>query len=199
VIWLLNPYIGSLNYLKTHKMLLSKLKVNPGNPRLIKDDKFDQLIKSIQDFPDMMKLRPIVVDESFTILGGNMRYRAIQKIGMKEIPNEWVKVAKGLTEDQKKEFLVKDNVNFGKWEWDTIANEWDTDQLKDWGLDMPWMENNTGFNPNTNPATGGMNVSAEDMAAERKRLEEAMERMADMVSVSCPECGHSFDIDKPKT
>lgn len=147
----------------------------------------------------MMKLRPIVVDESFTILGGNMRYRAIQKIGMKEIPNDWVKVAKGLTEDQKKEFLVKDNVNFGKWEWDTIANEWDTDQLKDWGLDMPWMENNTGFNPNTNPATGGMNVSAEDMAAERKRLEEAMERMADMVSVSCPECGHSFDIDKPKT
>lgn len=177
---------------------LSKLKVNPGNPRMIKDDKFEKLVKSIKEFPQMMVLRPIVVDESFTILGGNMRYMAIKHIGMKTIPDDWVKVAEGLTEDQKKEFLVKDNVNFGRWEWDTIANEWDTGQLNDWGLDMPWLDNETNFRPNTTPGIGGMNVTADDFDAEKQRLDNAMLREYETLSVSCPHCGESFDIDKPK-
>ncbi len=114
---------------------LSSLKPNDKNPRLIKDDKFKKLCLSLKDFPQMMELRPIVVDENNIILGGNMRYKALKENGMKEIPDEWVKKASDLTDDQKKEFIVKDNVGFGEWEWDTLANEWDTEKLIEWGLD----------------------------------------------------------------
>lgn len=116
-------------------MKLSQIKLNKSNPRLIRDEKFEKLKKSIQDFPQMMELRPIIVDESGTILGGNMRYQAIKALKMAEFPDEWVKRVEELTEDQKKEFIVKDNVGFGDWDWDLIANEWDDLPLSDWGLE----------------------------------------------------------------
>lgn len=116
---------------------LKKLKANPGNPRRIEKEKIEQLAKSIQDFSKMMALRPIVVDEANMVLGGNMRLQALKQLGYKEIPDEWVKVVDDLTEDQKREFVIKDNVGFGTWDWDILANEWDTDQLVDWGLDIP--------------------------------------------------------------
>lgn len=112
---------------------ISKVKGNPDNPRIIKNDKFKKLVKSIQEFPEMLKLRPIVVDENFTVLGGNMRLKASKEAGLKEV---WIEVAEGLTEEQKKEFIVKDNVGFGEWEWDMLANEWDSVQLAEWGLDV---------------------------------------------------------------
>jgi hypothetical protein len=112
---------------------ISKVKGNPSNPRIIKNDKFKKLVKSIQEFPEMLKLRPIVVDEDMIVLGGNMRLKASKEAGLKEV---WIDVAKGLTEEQKKEFIVKDNVGFGEWEWDMLANEWDSSQLDDWGLDV---------------------------------------------------------------
>ena len=112
---------------------ISKVKGNPSNPRIIKNDKFKKLVKSIQEFPEMLKLRPIVVDEDFMVLGGNMRLKASKEAGLKEV---WIDVAEGLTEEQKKEFIVKDNVGFGEWEWDILANEWDSVQLTDWGLDV---------------------------------------------------------------
>jgi hypothetical protein len=112
---------------------ISKVKGNPDNPRIIKNDKFKKLVKSIQEFPEMLKLRPIVVDEDFMVLGGNMRLKASKDAGLKEV---WVEVAEGLTEEQKKEFIVKDNVGFGEWEWDMLANEWDSVQLAEWGLDV---------------------------------------------------------------
>jgi len=112
---------------------ISKVKGNPSNPRIIKNDKFKKLVKSIQDFPEMLKLRPIVVDEDMVVLGGNMRLRASKDAGLKEV---WIEVAEGLTEEQKKEFIVKDNVGFGEWEWDILANEWDSVQLSEWGLDV---------------------------------------------------------------
>ena len=118
-------------------MKLSKLKVNPGNPRFIKDERFTKLVQSIKDFPQMMSLRPIVVNPEFTILGGNMRYKACQHLGMKEIPDEWVKIAEGLTEEEQKRFIIEDNVPFGEWDWDIIANEWNTDELQAWGMDIP--------------------------------------------------------------
>lgn len=118
-------------------MKLSQIKTNPNNPRIIRDEKFEKLKKSIQDFPQMMELRPIIVDESGTILGGNMRYQAIKSLKMAEVPDEWVKRVEELTEDQKKEFIVKDNVGFGDWDWDLIANEWDALPLNAWGLDVP--------------------------------------------------------------
>ena len=112
---------------------ISKVKGNPSNPRIIKNDKFKKLVKSIQEFPEMLKLRPIVVDEDMMVLGGNMRLRASKDAGLKEV---WIEIAEGFTEEQKKEFIVKDNVGFGEWEWDMLANEWDSVQLADWGLDV---------------------------------------------------------------
>ena len=114
---------------------ISKVKGNPSNPRIIKNDKFKKLVKSIQEFPEMLKLRPIVVDEDMMVLGGNMRLKASKDAGLKEV---WIEVAEGLTEDQKKEFIVKDNVGFGEWEWDMLANEWDSSKLTEWGLDV-WL------------------------------------------------------------
>jgi ParB-like chromosome segregation protein Spo0J len=113
---------------------INSIKTNPKNPRLIKDDKFKKLVKSIQEFPQMLELRPIVVDENNIILGGNMRYKACVEAGLKEI---YILKAEDLTELQKDEFIVKDNVGFGEWDWDSLANEWDTDKLQDWGLDIP--------------------------------------------------------------
>jgi len=121
-------------------MKLSKLKPNPNNPRIIKDDKFKKLVKSINDFPKMMALRPIVVDENFIVQGGNMRLKALQEIGFKDIPDEWVKQVSDLNEDEKKQFIIKDNVGFGEWDWDDLANNWDAEQLTEWGLDIPNFE-----------------------------------------------------------
>jgi ParB-like chromosome segregation protein Spo0J len=115
---------------------LSDLKKNPNNPRLIKDDKFQKLVKSIENFPKMMELRPIIVNDQNIVLGGNMRLAALKELGYKEIPNEWVKQAKDLTQEQQNEFIVKDNVSFGENDWDILANEWDSEQLVDWGLDV---------------------------------------------------------------
>ena len=121
-------------------MKLSKIKPNPNNPRIIKDDKFKKLVKSINDFPKMLALRPIVVDENFIVQGGNMRLKALQEIGFKDIPDEWVKQVKDLSEDEKKQFIIKDNVGFGEWDWDELANNWDAEQLTEWGLDIPNFE-----------------------------------------------------------
>ena len=118
-------------------MKLSEIKANPNNPRIINDDKFNKLKKSIEDFPKMMDLRPIVVDVHNMVLGGNMRLKALEDLGYKEIPDKWVKRADDLTEDEKKEFIIKDNVGFGEWEWEMLANEWNVDDLTNWGLDIP--------------------------------------------------------------
>ena len=115
-------------------MRITDIKPNPNNPRIIKDDKFKKLVKSIQDFPQMLELRPIVIDENNMVLGGNMRLKACQEAGLTDVP---VKQAKDLTEEQKKEFIVKDNVGYGEWDWDALANEWDIDLLNEWGLDLP--------------------------------------------------------------
>ena len=112
---------------------ISKVKGNPSNPRIIKNDKFKKLVKSIKEFPEMLKLRPIVVDEDFMVLGGNMRLKASKEAGLSEV---WIDIAEGLTEEQKNEFIVKDNVGFGEWEWDILANEWDSVELAEWGLDV---------------------------------------------------------------
>jgi DNA modification methylase len=116
------------------KVKISEIKPNPKNPRLIKDEKFKKLVKSIKDFPQMLELRPIVVDENNIILGGNMRFKALKEAGYTEVS---IVRAKDLTNEQKDEFIVKDNVGFGEWDWDTLANEWEVDKLEEWGLDLP--------------------------------------------------------------
>ena len=113
---------------------INTVKANPNNPRIIKDDKFAKLVKSINEFPQMLKLRPIVVNDDMVVLGGNMRLKACKEAGLKEIP---IIKASELTEQQQKEFIVKDNVGYGEWDWNDLANNWDADQLQDWGLDIP--------------------------------------------------------------
>lgn len=113
---------------------IKTIKPNPKNPRIIKDDKFRKLVKSIKDFPQMLELRPIVVDENNIILGGNMRFKALQEAGHKEV---FIIRANELTDEQKDEFIVKDNVGFGEWDWDALANEWNPEQLNEWGLEVP--------------------------------------------------------------
>ena len=112
---------------------ISAIKRNPNNPRILKDDKFAKLTQSIKDFPQMLEIRPIVVNDDMIVLGGNMRLKACKEAGLKEVPV--VKVS-DLTEEQQREFIIKDNVGFGEWDWDLLANEWDTDLLDDWGLDI---------------------------------------------------------------
>lgn len=118
---------------KTQKVSISKLKANKENPRYIKDHKFEKLKQSLIGFPQMLELRPIVVDSDFRILGGNMRYKAAQDIGLKEV---FITVAEGLTDEQKNEFIIKDNASFGDWDWDLLANNWSDIELGDWGVDV---------------------------------------------------------------
>lgn len=108
---------------------------NTSNPRIIKDDKFKKLVKSIQEFPQMLELRPIVVDANMVVLGGNMRLKACKAAGLTEVP---IVIADNLTEEQQAEFIIKDNVGFGEWDWDLLANEWDEELLQEWGLDLPF-------------------------------------------------------------
>jgi hypothetical protein len=166
---------------KMQKVKINAIKTNPKNPRLIKDDKFKKLVKSIQKFPQMLELRPIVVDENNIILGGNMRYKACIEAGLKEI---FILKAEDLTEEQKDEFIVKDNVGFGEWDWDILANEWDTDKLTDWGLDLP------------------LDVSVQELEAEEDDYEIPNEINTDIVLGDLFEigehrllCGDSTDSD----
>ena len=148
--------------MEVKKVKLSALKLNDGNPRIIKDFKFQKLVKSLLTFPEMLELREIVTDETMMVLGGNMRLRALQHIakmtewemtqqlkqyGREDLEEYWiawhdcpmesVKIARGLTDEQKKEFIAKDNVAYGEWDSDMLANEWDMEDLKDWGVDIP--------------------------------------------------------------
>ena len=116
------------------KVSIKKIHPNPVNPRLIKENKFRKLVNSIKEFPEMLKLRPIIVNNEMGILGGNMRYKACVELGMKDV---YIIKAENLNEKQMQQFVIKDNVGFGEWDWDILANEWDTDILEDWGIDLP--------------------------------------------------------------
>lgn len=150
---------------ETLTLPMSDIKLNDNNPRIIKDKQMKRLVKSIQDFPEMTQLRPIVIDENNIILGGNMRYRAMKQLGYAEA--EVVRVS-GLTDEQKREFIIKDNVPFGDWDWDELANSWDAQELDSWGLMMK------DFAPTTNEE---VNIDGlEDDGKQHK----------------CPRCGFEF-------
>lgn len=119
--------------MKSKKVKIAEVKINPNNPRLIKDDKFKKLCQSIKDFPEMLDIRPIVVNQDMIVLGGNMRLKACQEVGIKEVP---IIIADNLTEAQQREFLIKDNISGGEWDWDILANEWEVEELNEWGLDV---------------------------------------------------------------
>ena len=112
---------------------IGKIKSNPNNPRTIKDDKFFKLVQSLKDLPEMAKVRPVVVNQDMVVLGGNMRLKAMKEAGWKEVPVEVV----DWDEDKQRQFIIKDNVGFGEWDWEMLANQWDAEQLDDWGLTLP--------------------------------------------------------------
>jgi hypothetical protein len=118
---------------KIEKVSISSIKENENNPRSINKQKFEKLVKSVKEFPEMLKLRPIVVDKDNIILGGNMRYKACREVGLKEV---YIIQAENLTDKQAQEFIIKDNIGFGEWDWDILANTFDNVELKDWGLDV---------------------------------------------------------------
>jgi len=120
--------------MKIETVKISAVKSNPNNPRIIKDDKFKKLVTSIKEFPQMLNIRPIVVNNEMIVLGGNMRLKACIEAGLKEVS---IIKASELTPEQQNEFIIKDNVGFGEWNWDDLANSWDTEQLTEWGLDIP--------------------------------------------------------------
>jgi DNA modification methylase len=161
---------------------LSEIKSNPNNPRIIKDDKFRKLVKSIQEFPKMLEIRPVVVNADMIVLGGNMRLKACKEAGLKEVP---VIFAHDLTDEEQKQFIIKDNVGFGEWDWDMIANEWDAEEVEEWGLDIPEFS------------------IKEELEAEEDNYEMPDEVQTDIVLGDLFEigehrllCGDSTDIDK---
>ena len=153
-------------YIKLRMITLSEIHQNKDNPRIIKDDKFKKLVQSIKDFPKMMELRPIIVDENSIVLGGNMRLQAIKEAGYTEVPDTWIKRDSSLTDAQKQEFIIKDNVGFGEWDWETLANEWDQEDLENWGLDLP-----VSFDPQN----------------KEKEVDEKIE-----TDHECPKCGYKW-------
>jgi ParB-like chromosome segregation protein Spo0J len=140
--------------MQTKFIPIKDIRPNPDNPRIIKDDKFRKLVRSIKDFPEMLRLRPIVVNSEMVVLGGNMRLKACQEAGLTEVPTI---LASGLTDEQQREFIIKDNVGFGEWDWDALANTWDADQLADWGLEVPDVPD---FNPGTLDDQGRLDEKA---------------------------------------
>jgi len=164
---------------------LTTIKSNPNNPRVIRDEKFKKLVKSIDEFPKMMALRPMVVNEDMVVLGGNMRLKALKELGYKEVPNDWIKSAKDLTDDEIKRFIIADNVGFGEHDWEMLANEWDVEELSEWGLDIPGFE------------------IAEELEAKEDDFEVPDEITTDIVLGDLIEigehrllCGDSTDIEK---
>jgi len=149
--------------MKIEVVKISAIKSNPNNPRIIKDDKFGKLVKSIQELPQMLQLRPIVVNDDMIVLGGNMRLKACIEAGLKEVP---IIKASDLTPDEQRQFIIKDNVGFGEWDWDMLANEWDAEELADWGLDV-WQASET---PDYSILDGeDMSGQLEDMAGGVKK------------------------------
>jgi ParB-like chromosome segregation protein Spo0J len=149
------------------RLPLREIKPNPDNPRVIRDEQFTRLVASLKSFPEMLALRPIVVNADCVVLGGNMRLRAAKEAGLKEVP---VLIADQLTPEQQREFIVKDNASFGAWDWDVLANEWGDLPLADWGVDVPEGET-ADFSP---------------------EIEEEQPRLDQKAATVCPSCGHAF-------
>jgi hypothetical protein len=162
---------------------------NEKNPRVIRDAKFQQLVQSIKDFPDMLNKRPLICytdNGNITVLGGNMRLKALLEIGVTEIP---VIMADAWTDEQREMFIIKDNVSFGEWDWENLANHWDSDKVQDWGLEV---RNFEGFTPFIEPQTSENLITSEQIEKRAKELADSMMSERNAFEAICPECGHEF-------
>lgn len=166
--------------------------LNPNNPRTIKDKKFNTLVKSIKDFPEMLNVRPIVVNKDMVVLGGNMRFRACQELKYKKIPI--IKVDH-LTKEQQAEFVIKDNSDLGDWNYEELANNFDPDLLKDWGLDLTVPKVN--FDPNLHPESNGNTITEGDIEKTEEKLDSNFsDKKKAVQDIICPDCNYEFQIEK---
>ncbi|QDP56697.1 MAG: hypothetical protein Unbinned3205contig1001_32 [Prokaryotic dsDNA virus sp.] len=188
------------------KLKIKKLKRNPNNPRVIKDSKFEKLKASIKQFPKMMDLRPIVLDDSNVVIGGNMRLKACTDIGWTEVPTivfskkDWEENEMHLDVDLRKsyadrcnEFIIKDNAGFGEWDWDILANSYEEKDLDFWGLDV-WQSEDIDYEPTLNPDTEYSDVTKEEIEKKAKQLAEQMVQELKNTEVICPNCQHEFNV-----
>ena len=178
------------------KVKTNTIKSNPANPRIIKNDKFRDLVESMKGFPEMLEKRAIVVDENMMILGGNMRFRAWQETGFKDV---WIDVAEGWTQKQKDEFMIKDNNHSGEWDWDILANDWKSSELNAWGLGV-W-ENKidaTDFKPLMFPGQSDKEVTDEDIQKGIQEIGGTFQKGTErkFIETMCPECAHEFNVAK---
>jgi len=173
---------------------IQEVKPNKNNPRIIKDYRYKKLLKSIKEFPEMLKLRPIVVNNNMVVLGGNMRLKACKEAGLKEV---WILKADDLTEEQQKEFIIKDNVGFGEWEYDMLGNEWDLDELDDWGLLIPSFNEDINYDPILTPSFDGKQLTEEQYEKKKQELEtKNLDSNKSFISCLCPKCFHEFEVEK---
>ena len=173
--------------MKIESVKISRVRPNPENPRVIKDDKFRKLVKSIKEFPDMLRIRPIVVNNDMIVLGGNMRLRACKEAGLTDI---YIIQASELTEEQQKEFVIKDNSSFGEWDWDVLANEWEAKDLGEWGIDIPRVD----YEPLNAPDIDTSEVTRAEIEQKAMELAKQMVSQQQTTDVICPNCATEFSI-----
>lgn len=163
---------------------IGTIKLNPQNPRLIKDDKFLKLVASLKSFPEMATVRPIVVNKDMVVLGGNMRLRAMKEAGWKDAPVTVV----DWPEEKQREFIVKDNLNFGDWDWNILANEWNTKELTEWGLERVF------FEPFNDPSIDTSEITDDEITKKARELADQFIKERNAMDITCPKCGNEFTV-----
>lgn len=168
---------------------------NKSNPRTIREAKLNKLIKSIEALPQMLEARPIVVNKEMVVLGGNMRLMACKKLGLEKV---WVVVADNLTPEQEKEFIIRDNVNHGEWDWEALANEWEAENLNDWGMDVWIPDHEAEFKPVIHPTTKPFVVSEDDFERAQTSFGSDVSKgnTKELVGCTCPNCSYEFNVEK---
>jgi hypothetical protein len=169
------------------KVKISEIKSNPNNPRVIKDTKFEKLVKSIKEFPDMLSVRPIVVNKDMVVLGGNMRLKAMKEAGYKDAIIQIV----DWTEEQQKEFIVKDNLSYGDWDWQELISVWDKTELGEWGVDL---NANFEFQPNINPTSQYNEITESDINKTSDGMNSVIQDQRKEHEVICPHCASIFKV-----
>ena len=174
-------------------MNINDIKLNPNNPRFIKDERYQKLKKNMQEFPKMMKLRPIIIDDDGMIIGGNMRYLTMKDLGYKDIPEGWVVKASGLTEEERRRFVITDNIPYGDWDYDKLANEWEMTELQDWGIQLD-VDEFVGFKEDK--LISNEDILEEENIQKGKESKKYNEYKEGLVKLICPYCLREYEVKK---
>lgn len=171
------------------KVKIETVNPNPKNPRVISEEMLDKLKKSITEFKEMLEIRPIIVNKENMILGGNMRYKACKELGIKEIYIEQISLSK----KKEEEMIIRDNVTFGKWDWESLADKWEAKELNSWGMNV-WENplDDEDFEPESNPDFEKEQATEDDF---EEGAERRIPKQKNFLECECPECKHKFEIE----